>query len=795
MGHLVRVVVGDWQRLAHGTWRFDINHVDVKYDLVLKENETYEELVAMVRGEYPIHHTEPVALTYDFPEWMKVPGDYTTPPVDILDDKDVELFMAVRMDFANLTLCVTYENVDVVRYSQMWREEFGLTEDGTDVVPPKPIPWRAVSRWWKYEGVEIRRTAVRLTKREILHPLEVVDEVSSESDSSDEMEVFTPDAEGMIRLEEVPTEQQSDAGLTLGIAINNDVAYGSTDKGKGIMTELGMGGGPMFSLQMWSGSGDASEDADQNPEGAYAGHDVNAGDEGKEKSYISSKLPNHVSVNIKSEPGKVVLECSGVNCQWRVYAAKLAGCARFEIKTLESSHQCTVDEREEFKRHATASVVGGIMRSKYVGTGSGPRPAALREMMRMNHSVPISYWTACKSREIAIENWCGNAEESYSTLPSYLQHLAIANPGTTVALEANKGPGSVQRFKYLFLSFGASIKGLSFMRKVIIIDGTHLKGNFAGCLLTASAENDASWTWFFHKLTAVVPDAENLVFVSDRHTPLYLGIRRVYPAAKHCASLLHLQRNVQTIFKKKHLLYLIGKAAKVYKLEDFYLHFNEIKQIDMACADYLIRIGLEHLARSHFEGTRYNIMTSNLAESLNAALSEAREYPIISLLERDAAAKNVGYAVKHIIDNEYEVVDGQGMYYRVDLDNKTCSCKEFDALAISCAHAVSASAYGKEPVENRVDVLYSKAYWASAYSGSIKPVEQANIAVYKFGVDRGDGHLLPPATRPPPSPGRPRKARFASRGEFKVTGAFKRRRACSRCGGTDHNKVTCKMHI
>ncbi|CAN7014174.1 unnamed protein product [Brassica rapa subsp. trilocularis] len=301
MGHLVRVVVGDWQRFAHGTWRFDINHVDVKYDLVLKENETYEELVAMVRGKYQIHHTEPVALTYDFPEWMKVPGDYTTPPVDILDDKDVELFMAVRMDFANLMLCVTYGNVDVARYSQIQREEFGLTEDGTDVVPPKPIPWRGF-RSGGYLQVseerlmticsseqmeEIRRTAVRLTKREILHPLEVMDGVSSESDSSDEMEVFTQDGEGMIRLEEMTTEQQPEAGLTLAIAINNDVASGSTDKGKGIMTESGMGGGPMFSLQMWSGSGDASEDAYPNPEGAYTGHDVNAGDEGKEKSYLS----------------------------------------------------------------------------------------------------------------------------------------------------------------------------------------------------------------------------------------------------------------------------------------------------------------------------------------------------------------------------------------------------------------------------------------------------------------------------------------------------------------------------
>lgn len=67
--------------------------------------------------------------------------------------------------------------------------------------------------------VEIRRTAVRLTKQEILHPLEVVDEVSSETDSSDEMEIFTPDADGMIRLKEVPTEQQPDDGLTLAIGI------------------------------------------------------------------------------------------------------------------------------------------------------------------------------------------------------------------------------------------------------------------------------------------------------------------------------------------------------------------------------------------------------------------------------------------------------------------------------------------------------------------------------------------------------------------------------------------------
>lgn len=117
-----------------------MDHAQVKYDLVLKENETYEELVSMVRGKYPVLPSDPVSLTYYFLEWMKVPGDYTTPPLDILEDKDVELFMAVSMDFANLTLCVSYGNAEVGRYRTMRREEFGLTEDGSDVVPPKPIP-------------------------------------------------------------------------------------------------------------------------------------------------------------------------------------------------------------------------------------------------------------------------------------------------------------------------------------------------------------------------------------------------------------------------------------------------------------------------------------------------------------------------------------------------------------------------------------------------------------------------------------------------------------------------------
>ncbi|KAF3590215.1 hypothetical protein DY000_02023430 [Brassica cretica] len=142
MGHLVRLIVGYWSRLGQRTWKFNIDHTEVKCHVVVKENETYDALVEMVRGKFRVFPSEPVLLTYDFPDLMKIPRAYTTPPVELIEDGDVELFMAVRMDFVNLALCVTYGSQGVGHYRTIRREKFGLTEDGTDVFPSKPNPWR-----------------------------------------------------------------------------------------------------------------------------------------------------------------------------------------------------------------------------------------------------------------------------------------------------------------------------------------------------------------------------------------------------------------------------------------------------------------------------------------------------------------------------------------------------------------------------------------------------------------------------------------------------------------------------
>lgn len=59
----------------------------------------------------------------------------------------------------------------------------------------------------------------------------------------------------------------------------------------------------------------------------------------------------------------------------------------------------------------------------------------------------------------------------------------------------------------MFLAMSPSIEGYKFKRKVVIVDGTHLRGKYVGCLLTASAQ-DGNYQVF--PLAVAVVDGEKM---------------------------------------------------------------------------------------------------------------------------------------------------------------------------------------------------------------------------------------------------------------------------------------------
>ncbi|XP_056847461.1 uncharacterized protein LOC108831235 [Raphanus sativus] len=500
----------------------------------------------------------------------------------------------------------------------------------------------------------------------------------------------------------------------------------------------------------------------------------------------------------------MVLRCFSSNCQWRVYATKLKDSDVYEIRKLDSIHTCSVDDRSGYQSQVTHQVVGEIMKARFNGCGGGPKPGEIRKVMQGDHDVRISYWKAWRSREIALEYAKGNSRAYYNLLPDYLRKLVEANPGTLAEIETEYNSNIGNRFKYMFLAMGASIMGFEYMRKVIVVDGTHLRGKYAGCLLTASAqdgnyqvfplaiaivdgENDSSWEWFFKKLLAFIPNTNDIVFVSDRHSSIYHGLAKVIVVyANHCACIKHLKRNIKTYYKDKNLGFLVAKAGRAFRLADFYKAFNEIKRVNASCADYLIGIGFAHWARSHFHGRRYNIMTSNIAESWNAVLREAREYPILALIEfiraklmiwfssrsSDISARldnftpkvmeilamnfesSAGFEVKKIKKLEYEVRNKEGCSFHVDISKRFCSCFEFQVLEIPCQHAIAAAIIAKVKVDSLVAEEYTKNAMVAAYAGSVAPViDTDNIIELTSQLSELD--MFPPSSRRPP--GRPRE--------------------------------------
>ncbi|KAH0672666.1 hypothetical protein KY284_023753 [Solanum tuberosum] len=394
-------------------------------------------------------------------------------------------------------------------------------------------------------------------------------------------------------------------------------------------------------------------------------------------------------------------------------------------------------------------------------------------------------------------------------LTAFSYMFETLNVGSSYSIMVNKDS---HRFMYYFLAFGACIKGFAHMRKVIAVDGTHLH------------ENEASWTFFFEKLKEIVVDEPNLCFIFDRHKSIANDIVNVYNHAHHGYCMRYLGENLRVNHHCGDYLYLYYNAAKAYSLEEFDNHFVEFKnKCPAAAVVFEYDIGFEKWSRAHFPGNRYDVMTTNIAESLNAIFIEEREYPVASVFnlianrfgelfrERHAyILKSMGnqmvpsaekIARKKMIDGDSLYVEnvtgddnqftifGAGVTAYVDLLEKSCSCKEYDLIKIPCAHAMAAlqSKHGNEygmSIYEYSSPSYKVESYLLAYLNSINVVPLES----KWCVPEEllNVKILPPLVDT--KLGRKRREHVKGVGEnFKS----KRRNKCSICKRTGYKRTTC----
>ncbi|KAK3205632.1 hypothetical protein Dsin_019678 [Dipteronia sinensis] len=330
---------------------------------------------------------------------------------------------------------------------------------------------------------------------------------------------------------------------------------------------------------------------------------------------------------------------------------------------------------------------------------------------------------------------------------------------------------------------------------VIAIDGTFLKGPHRGVLFVAvcmddndqifplafgvgDSETNEAWEWFLTRLHKADGEFYDLVIVSDRKASITTSVEKVFPNSFHRA------------------------CARM----------EQLSNINPEAAQYVTDAGIERWARAYSPRKRYNIMSTNIAESMNNAVKECKELPITGVIDyirgvlqcwfhdrRTAALKlttqlttaaDVAIGVKDdearyiriypIIFYTFHVKDG-GLDGTVDLTTKTCTSKEFDVDQLPCAHALGCIRLRGFSFVDYCSPYYSSAFLVAAYSGEIHPLRQPSE--WLVPEDIASKIVHPPVGRR--GPGRPKKNRTPSFGE-EVT-----QRIYTTCHRVGHNSHTC----
>ncbi|KAG5598876.1 hypothetical protein H5410_030246 [Solanum commersonii] len=104
----------------------------------------------------------------------------------------------------------------------------------------------------------------------------------------------------------------------------------------------------------------------------------------------------------------------------------------------------------------------------------------------------------------------------------------------------------------------------------------------------------------------------------------------IYPASHYGCCIRHLGESIRNSFHNSKVVSHFYKAAKAYDRCEFNDHFNQIRDLVPKTAESLQRTLL--FIPSHLS-LLYNIMTSNIAGSVNVMFNVGREFPIVALFD------------------------------------------------------------------------------------------------------------------------------------------------------------------
>lgn len=100
---VVLVNCGNWEQDTIGKWKLMLDPNERQRKMRLRERDGLHIIEGLLREEYNV--TDPLIrlkMTSQWPSWMLVVDDGTTKPKLIKNDRNMDLFLAMRLDVDDL---------------------------------------------------------------------------------------------------------------------------------------------------------------------------------------------------------------------------------------------------------------------------------------------------------------------------------------------------------------------------------------------------------------------------------------------------------------------------------------------------------------------------------------------------------------------------------------------------------------------------------------------------------------------------------------------------------------------
>ncbi|KAG5547704.1 hypothetical protein RHGRI_013410 [Rhododendron griersonianum] len=403
----------------------------------------------------------------------------------------------------------------------------------------------------------------------------------------------------------------------------------------------------------------------------------------------------------KNETDRVTAFYKDADCKWRVHARLDKVSRYFYIRSFDDIHSCGASVLTTKHSRASSSMIGRLM-SADIRTTPQKRPIDVVSSLKGLYGVDVPYKRAWKGVEKGRSEAFGDYDASFDELRWYREAVKNFDPESVFEIEVDT---ETNRFKRLFVAFSACIYGFKHLRPLLFVDGTFLKGNFKGSLLSASAkdgdkglfplcigvadsESNENWLWFMKKLRDILDgDTRSIVFVSDRNAGIKAAVPRVFPTGFHGYCLYHLKNNLRgrlTGGRNKYKERVVGLFSLcAYAPNE--MKFNE------------------EMARKQTAAKWRQVLCPTMDEALAIAFQESK-----------------AWEVRFSSPDVLEVLCNPSV--KVDIGRHSCTCTQWQLNGVPCVHAVCAIKKSGKSLNACVERYFHVECYREAYSRPIMPV-------------------------------------------------------------------------